>query len=70
MESEIARLAASGDEFSIAFKVNYISEDLLPVTVTSRYFTLTVTLSVHGNSNICASESSYSFIFMNPARQK
>ena len=26
----------SGDEFPIAFKVNYISEDLLPVTVTSR----------------------------------
>ena len=26
----------SGDEFSIAFKVNYILEDLLPVTVTSR----------------------------------
>ena len=26
----------SGDEFSIAFKVNSISEDLLPVTVTSR----------------------------------
>ena len=25
----------SGDEFSIAFKVNYISEDLLPVMVTS-----------------------------------
>ena len=25
----------SGDEFSIAFKVNYILEDLLPVTVTS-----------------------------------
>ena len=25
----------SGDEFSIAFKVNYISEDLLLVTVTS-----------------------------------
>ena len=27
----------SGDEFSIAFKVNYILEDLLPVMVTSRY---------------------------------
>ena len=26
----------SGDEFSVAFKVNYISEDLLPVMVTSR----------------------------------
>ena len=26
----------SGDKFSIAFKVSYISEDLLPVTVTSR----------------------------------
>ena len=26
----------SGDEFSIAFKVNYISENLLPVMVTSR----------------------------------
>ena len=26
----------SGDEFSTAFKVNYISEDLLPITVTSR----------------------------------
>ena len=25
----------SGEEFPIAFKVNYISEDLLPVTVTS-----------------------------------
>ena len=38
MESLIARLAACGDEVSIAFKVNYISEDLLPVTVTSRYY--------------------------------
>ena len=28
------------DEFSIAFKVKYISEDLLPGTVTSRYGTL------------------------------
>ena len=27
----------SGDEFSIAFKMNYISEDLLLVTVTSRF---------------------------------
>ena len=27
----------SGDEFQIAFKVNYISEDLLPVTVTSHF---------------------------------
>ena len=27
----------SGDEFSIAFKVNYMSDDLLPVTVTSRF---------------------------------
>ena len=27
----------SGDEFSLAFKVNYIPEDLLPVTVTSRF---------------------------------
>ena len=26
----------SGNEFSIEFKVNYMSEDLLPVTVTSR----------------------------------
>ena len=26
----------NGDEFPITFKVNYISEDLLPVTVTSR----------------------------------
>ena len=26
----------AGDEFSIALKVNYISEDLLPGTVTSR----------------------------------
>ena len=35
-DGEIARLATSGDEFSIAFKVNYTSEDLLPVMVTSR----------------------------------
>ena len=28
------------DEVSVAFKVNYISEDLLPVTVTSRLVTL------------------------------
>ena len=34
MESEIA----SGDEFSMAFKVNYISEDLLLVMVTSRLY--------------------------------
>ena len=27
----------NGDEFSIAFKVNYMSEDLLLVTVTSRW---------------------------------
>ena len=27
----------SGDEFPIAFKVNYISEDLLPVMVTSHF---------------------------------
>ena len=27
----------SGDEFSISFKVNYISEDHLPVMVTSRF---------------------------------
>ena len=27
----------SRDEFPIAFKVNYISEDLSPVTVTSRF---------------------------------
>ena len=27
----------SGDEFPIAFKVNYISEDLLPVMVTSHW---------------------------------
>ena len=26
----------SGDEFPVAFKVNYILEDYLPVTVTSR----------------------------------
>ena len=30
----------SGDEFPIAFKVNYILEDLLPVTVTSRFLIL------------------------------
>ena len=28
----------TGDEFSIAFKVNYILEDLLLVMVTSHYF--------------------------------
>ena len=28
MESEIARCLHGGDEFSIAFKVSYISEDL------------------------------------------
>ena len=39
----------SGDEFPKAFKVNYISEDLLPVT--SRSFTLTVTHCVSGISN-------------------
>ena len=38
MESEIARLAVCGDEVSIAFKVTYISEALLPVNVTSRYY--------------------------------
>ena len=28
----------NGDEFPITFKVNYISEDLLPVTVTSCFY--------------------------------
>ena len=28
----------TGDEFPLAFKVNYISKDLLPVLVTSHYF--------------------------------
>ena len=34
----------SGDEFPIAFKVNYMSEDLLPVMVTSRFFICWITL--------------------------
>ena len=41
----------SGDEFSIAFKVNYISEDLLLVMVTSSFLiTLPADLKKNGIS--------------------
>ena len=38
-----------GDEFSVAFKVNYISEDLLPVTVTPRLLLHLAYIALNGS---------------------
>ena len=39
----------NGDEFSIAFKVNYMSEDLLPVMVTSSLNRVTCRIRIKRN---------------------
>ena len=58
----------NGDEFPITFKVNYISEDFLPVTVTSRLFLYLISTVTWFTEVILIIMCPYSFIMLNPNR--